>query len=59
MASKLDYLGNVIVVGLLLGWSELTDTCIIVFFAVDINSSIVPKLVKLKINKEQLEVRVI
>ena len=29
------------------------------FFAVDINSSIVPKLVKLRINKEQLELRVI
>ena len=32
MGSKLDYLGNVIVIGLLLGWSELADTCIIVFF---------------------------
>ena len=59
MGSKLDYLGNVFVIGLFLGWSELADTCIFVFFAVDINSSIVPKLVKLKINKEQLEVRVI
>ena len=44
-----------------LGWSDLADTCIIVFvfFAVDMNSSIFPKLVKLKFTKEQLELRVI